>query len=149
MKYEITPNIEKEKEIKNNNKYKENTHKKTNPFIVIIIILIVFGIIFGSICIFGRKKTTSEDITMIDIKSDLLEYSITFNPQKNIDDLQLKIDFYNTKNINITTIYKNIGNIKKRNIYTITIPTSELSFNEMIENQYVSVSVSKGRTHLI
>lgn len=113
---------------------------------ITIAVVIVFGILM--IYFFGRKDASLEDITINEKNSGLTNYSITFIPKTDIEDLIINFDIYDKNKKFLKTINKNIGTVKKGNQYTSEIHIYDLSIQQIWNSNYISISIS-GKAHII
>lgn len=145
MGYEIQPNYEAEKEIEI--RHNKIPQRKTHGCLISIIILAIIAIVLWGVFIFAKKDATNSDIIINDSQQNLTSYMFIFTPNKDIENLQFEIAFYDNNKNYKSSIKKNIGNVEKGQKYTVKISINDLSINQAFSD-YISINVAGGKVPL-
>lgn len=119
--------------------------KKANVFKMLLLPFFVI-VLFMAGCstkIVTREANTNDVIIECPTEFSLnINYRIT--PQVNINNLKIKLSFYNSKNQLLKTKNHNVGNVTKGNQVTISISLTEFSLGEIFSISYTTAKVIGG-----
>ena len=111
--------------------------------ILIVVVLVLAFFVFRS-CISGKTGKAN----MSDIQGywtdNITSRTYTFIPNVNIEELEFEFVVYSSNKEPLQYIYKEIGNVKKGQQYTVTISITDLYIQTMWEGSYIRVTVNKG-----
>lgn len=139
-------NFSQQEEIDNKQIPKHSTSQGCFIAIATIIIVVVLTVLCLHFLI--KRNATNADVIINKGETNLFSYSYTFIPQKDIDELQFEISFYDNNRKLISNITKSIGDVEKGKQYSVTINLTELSLSQVFSD-YVSVRVSKGKIAIL
>lgn len=128
-----------------------NTKKVLNKNLIFATIILILTLLILTGC---ETKILTRKATMNDINIDTSqELSLNVNyimiPYSDIDNLELKFQYYDKDRKLVTTKTKTIGNIKEGTQYTISISFTEFNFFDLFKINYTSVSIVNGTVSLI
>lgn len=130
---------------------KEQKHSAWKGFLAfcLIGIFITIGIICFNNCSGKDGNPLTRDATINDLNIDTSEeISLSMNykmiPKADINNLELTFKYYNGNNTLVTTIVKDVGNVKEGNQYTISISFGNFSLTNLLTIESVKVQVTEG-----
>lgn len=138
---------------------KDDKNSPIKAFLILLLVLILFAALVIGLpfacgagacdnCIdsCSGKKATMKDISFdYDIEITDLRVRIYVTPKVDIDDLSLKISFYDSNHDNIKTMIKDLGNVKEGEKEDFTISLTDFSVADLLELYSVECEIDSGR----
>lgn len=133
----------------------EDSKKSHNIFISLIVCILVIAVVSWVIQLSTNKdnsdtptlitrKATINDITINSNENNIISIEMTITPKYDIDDLEITVNYYNSSNVLLKTITKNIGNVKKDGKYTEQVYITDFSLSQILELSYCKYKVTGG-----
>lgn len=91
------------------------------------------------------RKATINDINIQKDESNLVSIEMIIVPKRDIEDLEITVNYFSSSNKLLKTVTENFGDVKKNGRYTKQVYITDFSVSQIFQLSYCEYKVTGGR----